>query len=192
MVVSGNGEHCKCFCHKIASFSGQQRRTRRLVPLSVGCQPPPLVTFRQCQQRRALCLIPYNHDCHTLQDLVDPTKQNKHCSTRFGTAVSLLVTILWPICQDRCDARHRTGFDKLAFVQPRCSNAHTLLNLRSQEHTNNNHPQWARRFVVISLALDRLAAPNIFRATDPWHGSIVHKRSCRKWPAETVVSPFSV
>jgi hypothetical protein len=38
----------------------------------------------------------------------------------------------------------------------------------------------------------RLAAPNLFRTIDPWHGSIVRKRSGGKCPAESMFPPFSV
>jgi hypothetical protein len=111
---------------------------------------------------------------------------------RFGAAASLLVTILRSICQNQCDARHRTIFDKTAFVQPQNSNARAWFDLRSPEHTNNHHLQWAFWFVVVSLALNRLAALNLLRSIDPCNGSRVRKRSGGKWPAETVVSPFSV
>jgi hypothetical protein len=42
------------------------------------------------------------------------------------------------------------------------------------------------------VAISLLAVPNIFRTINPFHGSIVRKRSGGKRQAEMVVSSFSV
>jgi hypothetical protein len=43
-------------------------------------------------------------------------KWNKPEIKRLGIAPAIGVTILKPICRNRCDARHHIDFDKLAFV----------------------------------------------------------------------------
>jgi hypothetical protein len=59
---------------------------------------------------------------------------------------------------------------------------YTRFDLRSQQHTNNNHPPWAHWFIVVSVAIGLLVAPNLFCTINPCHGSIVRKRSGgRKW-----------
>jgi hypothetical protein len=40
-------------------------------------------------------------------------------------------------------------------------------------------PSWARRCIVVSVAIGLLAASNLFRTIDPWHGSIVLRKNIR-------------